>query len=258
MQITLIHGGEEYLKKKLEVKTLSSANALITVSEPWAKKLTYTYPQKKVYVITNGFDSNNIKQVTQLTHKFSIIYTGQIYSHKQNPTKLVQAIQNLVVAGHLNKKDLEINFYGPTNYSLQWLINENSELSTAIKQCGLIPWESALQKQREAQLLLLLDWEDTLEKGVYPRKIFEYLAAGRPILSVGGSSGDVVENLLAQTKAGVCCRTMTDIETTLKIFYNEYKNAGRVTYNGDLDEINKYNYRVLAEQFDIALSEADK
>jgi len=105
---------------------------------------------------------------------------------------------------------------------------------------------------------LLLDWEDTLEKGVYPRKIFEYLAAGRPILSVGGSSGDVVENLLAQTKAGVCCRTMTDIETTLKIFYNEYKNAGRVTYNGDLDEINKYNYRVLAEQFDIALSEADK
>jgi hypothetical protein len=38
--------------------------------------------------------------------------------------------------------------------------------------------------------------------GVYTGKIFEYLAAQRPILAIGGSKG-VVKELLDDTNAGV-------------------------------------------------------
>jgi hypothetical protein len=67
---------------------------------------------------------------------------------------------------------------------------------------GIVTREESIIKQRCAHILLLLNWNDPQEKGVYTGKIFDYLAAQRPILSIGRCGG-VVEDLLEQTKAGV-------------------------------------------------------
>jgi len=236
-------------EKKLELKVLSFANALVTVSPLWAEKLKVLHKRKEIYTITNGFDPEKINiPPTNLTSKFTITYTGQIYPKKQDPSKLLASLKNLISAGKINPKDIEVRFYGPENELLEWQIKTYG-LSSIAKQYGLIPREISIQKQRESHLLLLLNWEDKREKGVYPGKIFEYLAAQRPILATGGSGDDVIEKLLEETKAGVYCKNIEDIENSLEHFYLEYKQRGKVSYKGDVKEISKYSYKDMAEKF---------
>jgi hypothetical protein len=97
--------------------------------------------------------------------------------------------------------------------------------------------------------LLLLNWEDPLEKGTYTGKIFEYLAAQRPILVTGGFGNDVVEELLAETSSGVYCSTVEAIKKAVRESYLEYETKGKVAYNGIVEKIGKYSYREMAKSF---------
>lgn len=236
------------IDKRLELRTLSTADALVTASKPWAEKLRALHKAKQVYAITNGFDPAEINSPpTNLTAKFTITYTGNIYPREQEPSKLFVAIRDLVSDGIINPDDIEVRFYGRREVWVEKEINDYG-LSGIVKQNGIVPRQNALERQRESQLLLLLKWEDPQEGGVYTGKVFEYLAARRPILATGGSS-DVVDELLKRTSAGICAPTVEDIKNILKKLYQEYKVKGVVAYQGKESEINKYSHREMAGKF---------
>ena len=235
--------------KRLELKTLLPADALVTVSPLWAEKLSILHRGKATYTITNGFDPDKMsKGQIDLTSKFTITYTGVIYTEAQDPSKLLAALRGLISDGFMDPNDVEVRFYGP---EVDWLASEIREygLLDIVKQHGIVPHQLALERQRESQLLLLLNWEDQQERGCYPLKIFEYLAAQRPILSIGGSGDDVVKKLLDETKAGMYCKTVGDIKNILRDIYSEHKLRGKISYNGDIEKINKYSYREMAKKF---------
>jgi len=235
------------IDRRLEVKTLSQADALLTVSQPWAEKLTALHKGKPVYAITHGFDPEEVNDPpAKLTAKFTITYTGSVYT-KHDPSKLFAAIRDLISTGTLNPDDIEVRFYGPKT---EWLCKEIEQygLSSIVKQYGLVPRNDAIKKQRESQLLLRLKWEGSEERGAYSGKIFEYLAARRPILATGGVE-DVVTELLNETKAGISALTVEDIKNTFKELYKEYKQKGRVTYKGEEAKVNKYSHREMARKF---------
>ncbi len=237
------------LDRRLELKTLSSADALVTVSEPLAEKLRALHKGKPVYAITHGFDPAEVNvPPAKLTAKFTITYAGLLYSRRQDPTRLFAALRELTLNRTLNPEEIEVNFYGPEE---GWLHQEIGRyaLSGIVKQNGIVPHQVALQKERESQVLLLLDWDDPQEKGVYTGKIFEYLGARRPILATGGTKGDVVDQLLKETGAGVHAPTVEDVKIALKELYREYKLKGEVTYRGKESEINKYSHREMARKF---------
>jgi hypothetical protein len=228
---------------------LHSADALVTVSSLLADELSTLHRRKKTYTITNGFDPDKMsKGQADLTPNFTIAYTGQIYAGMQDPSKLLAAIQDLISDETMNPNDIEVRFYGP-EYELLAKEIEEYRMSDIVKQCGIIPREISFEKQRESQLLLLLNWEDQREKGVFTSKIFEYLAAQRPILATGGFGNDVVEELLNETKAGVYTPTVKDIKNFLRGLYVEYKRNGKITYNGDMEKINNYSHREMARKF---------
>lgn len=235
--------------KRLELKTLAEADALITTSEPWAEKLSALHQRKPVYTITHGFDPDELnKPPTELTLKFTITYAGSIYPGKQNPWKLFAALRDLISNGTMNTDEIDVRFYGA---ELGWLDKEIERygLSGVVKQYGMIPQYAAIEKQRESQLLLLLDWDDPREKGVYTGKIFEYFGARRPILATGGVAGNVVDVLLGETKAGIHAATVADIKGALIEFYEEYKLTGRIADKGLETEINRYTHREMASKF---------
>jgi len=239
----------KFFEQKLELKTLKDANALVTVSPIWADRLKKLHKRDTVYTITNGFDPEKINiPPADLTNKFTITYTGSFYPEKQNPSKLFSALRELIDEKKIDPTDIEVRFYGPKQ---EWLEKEIEEyqLSDIAKQYGLIPREISFQKQRESQILLLLNWEDYKERGWYPLKNFEYLAAQRPILVVGGSGDDVVKKLLSETKSGVYGKEIEDIKDSFLKFYLEYKQKGKVSYFGDVEKINKYSYKEMAEKF---------
>jgi hypothetical protein len=241
---TIRHGIDE----RLELKTLSRAGALVTISEPWAEKLRDLHRGKKVYVITHGFDPAVTSAAPPpLSPKFTITYTGHIYPSHQNPMMLFTAVRELISEGILAPEDMEIRFYG---MPFEWLKVEIEKygLSAIARQYGKVPQAAAWEKQRESQLLLLLGWADLNEKGVYTTKVFEYLGARRPILVVGGGK-DVVSELMDRTKAGICAFTHDEIKTALKQLYQEYRKQGHITYYGIDSEIERYSHRQMAKNF---------
>jgi hypothetical protein len=235
-------------ERRLELRTLAAADALVTVSQPAADDLHSLHRQKPVHSIPNGFDPAEVNTGSaKLTDKFTITYTGNLYPGKQSPEPLFAALRDLINEGVIDAKDMEVRFYGP---QAGWIDRqaERYGLTEVVKQFGTVPREIALNKQRESQLLLLLKWNDTRQRGAYLAKIFEYLAARRPILAVGGFP-DVVDELLNETRAGVSGQSAEKIKVPLLRWYREYKSAGAVSYSGDEAEINKYSHREMARKF---------
>jgi hypothetical protein len=236
------------IDRRLELKTLSAADVLVAVSQPAADDLRSLHKQKPVYSIPNGFDPVEVNaSPAKLTAKFTITYTGNLYPGRQSPVSLFAALRDLMSGGSMDASDIEVRFYGP---EAGWIDKqaERYGLTGIVTQFGMVPREIALNKQRESQLLLLLKWSDARQRGLYTAKIFEYLAARRPVLAVGGFP-DVVDQLLDETKAGVSGQTNEDIKALLLRLYREYKLTGAVSYSSDEAEINKYSHREMARKF---------
>lgn len=243
------------LDRRLELKTLSVADALVTVTPLWAEELKTLHKRRTVYTITNGFDPDKISTArAELTSKFTITYTGQVfYSGKQDPSKLFAALRELINEGVIDPNDVEIRFYNPENEVLASEI-EKYGLSAIAKQYGIVPRDVSFKRQRESQLLLLFNWEDQRGKGWHSLKIFEYMAAQRPVLATGGLGNDAVKDLLDETGVGVYCKTVDDIKSTIRDLYLKYKQEGRVGYQGDVAKISKYSHREMARKYVEVLS----
>ncbi len=236
------------LERRLERKTLAAADALTTVSEPLAETLKRFHTDARVYSIPNGFDPELMAHDTPVDGTFRIVYTGHLYQGKRDPELLFAAARALVDAGEVDAGDLRIDFYG---FDADWLHRavEKHRLQDVVRIRGLVPRGEAVEEQRKAQLLLLLTWNDPEEKGVYTGKLFEYLAAQRPILSMGYEDGGVVKELLDRTKAGVHVSRAEDLKAALRRAYGEYKARGIVAYHGRLPEIRKYSHEEMAKKF---------
>ena len=239
----------KFFDRKLELKTLRTADMLGTVSRFVSNQLNGLHKTKKVYTITNGFDPEKVNNpLTKLTKKFTITYTGQIYPKKQDSIKILKALQDLISNGIINPDDVDVRFYGPKRVWLEKAIKDY-KLSDIVKQYEPITREDSLNKQRESQILLLLMWEDKELDAGYPGKSFEYLAAQRPILTTGGYPTNETAYMIKETNAGIYCQKVEDIKKALKEFYLEYKQNGEVRYKGDWNEIQKYSYENKAKEF---------
>ena len=235
--------------RRLERKTLSATDALVTVSRPWADRLGTLHKDKAIHAITNGFDPEKANITPSgLTSKFTITYTGTIYGRSHDPAKLLISLSSLVSERVMDPDDVEVRFYGAR---LAWLDKEISKygLSGVVKQYGTVPQQVAIEKQKESQLLWLMDWDDPAENGWYPLKIFEYMGSGRPILATGGVAGNVVDVLLEKTKGGIHAITTDSIKDSLRNLYQEYKLKGEIPYHGLREEIDRYTHRKMTGKF---------
>jgi glycosyltransferase involved in cell wall biosynthesis len=236
-----------FFEQRLELKTLSLSNALTTVSSPLSEKLQELHKNKKVFTITNGFDPEQLNPGIPLTKKFSMTYTGILYRGHQNPEPFFRTMKVLIDEKMIDPSAIEIHFFGSDE---GWLISDVKKyhLENIIQIHGQISREESIQKQRESHVLLLFTWNDPKEKGVYTGKIFDYLAAKRPILAIG-LKGSVVADLLDQTQAGKNISTDAEIKDRILQLYREYQENGFVRYSVISSEIEKFNHREMAKKF---------
>lgn len=236
------------IERRLEVKTLKHASALTTVSQPLAETLAQIHKHASIYTIPNGFDPENTAPLDYpLSTKFCITYTGSLYFGKRDPEPLFEAIRGLILEGKIDPSDVVIRFYG---YNEGWLQHEieKYKLTDIARIYSPISREESIHRQRESQILLLLTWNNPAEIGVYTGKIFDYLSAKRPILSLGYPKG-VVPDLLAKTNAGVHLTSHDQIKEQIFKWYRSFKQSGAVEYEGIANEINLYSQREMAQKF---------
>lgn len=239
---------KKLVERRLEMRTLSGADALTTVSEPLANKLRELHPDKVVSTITNGFDPTDRPSSNVLVDKeFTISYTGKLYEEGMDPSPFFAALRTLICSPDVDPNNIRVNFYGEKEQWLGRMINEYS-VRGVVKEHGTISRQEAIDAQRRAQVLLVLAWKRAEEQGIYTGKIFDYLAAQRPILSIG-SKKDVICGLLSDTGAGYCAEGYDEIYTTLRMLYEKYLENGSIDYNGRRDRIDRYSHKEMARRF---------
>jgi Glycosyl transferase 4-like domain len=232
----------------LEKKTLSQADALVTVSKPLAAFLQRRYPERQTYSVMNGFDPDDHPTCPEkLTDSFTITYTGALYEGVRDPTPLFQVLGEMTVRGEIRRQDLELKFYGaPEPWLAAWA--DRHGLGEVTRILGNVERSEALKAQRTSQVLLLLGMQSAIDHGCYTGKLFEYLASRRPILAVGGTGG-VVGDLLTSCNAGVAALSKEQLKDFLIDAYGQYRTFGSVQYRGRPELIDGYSQRNMAKRF---------
>ncbi|MCT7976491.1 glycosyltransferase [Laspinema olomoucense] len=217
------------LEAPLERLIFSSAQGFVTVSEPLAEILKEKY-QKSVGVILNGFDFPNdfVFKNTSKNTCLRIVYTGKLFplSETESIRKPDPLFKALKLLGEVAQNNVEVIFYGADSEFVEKIAIQY-KVEHIVKSYPPIPYQMSLEVQLEADILLLILWNDPREKGVFTGKLFEYIGAHRPILAIG-SSESAAEKLIQDRKAGVTLNDPEEIAEQLLKWIHQKETIGQI------------------------------
>lgn len=184
----------EWLERRLERRTLSGASHLTTVSHGMAARLMDLHG-KPVDVIYNGFEPERYPKQPPPPPGFRVTYVGSLYWPQQDPTPLLRALAKIRDRKGIDLSEcgLELRFIG-TPPSVVTPLVAQFELEDLVRVLPPVPHDESLAEQARSTVLLYVGWDDP-ERDIVAAKLFEYLGANRPILSIGPRGGTVSQIL---------------------------------------------------------------
>lgn len=183
--------------KDLERLVLTKADTILTTSFTTKQEFA-EITQKPIHVITNGYDIETIEK-PPLDTKFTISHIGSLLS-KRNPHILWKALNEILQENEQFQSDFELQLIGKVSSEIIDTIKE-FQLDAYLNVLGYVSHTEALKYQRSSQVLLLIEIDSFETIGIIPGKLFEYMAAERPILAIGPKQSDV-EKIIKDTNAG--------------------------------------------------------
>jgi len=213
--------------KQLEKEVLQSADKII-VTSPSTKKEFEAITQKPIEVITNGFDVE-ISTETEFDEKFTLAHIGSLLSER-NPVILWKVLSELVNENKEFKTDFELKLVGVVSDDVLKSLN-NYKLSEHLNRLGYLSHKQSIELQRKSQVLLLIEIDSPETKAIIPGKLFEYLAAKRPIAAIGPARS-AIEDIVNKTEAGRYFDSLRESELKAHILslYQSFK-AGKLEVN---------------------------
>ena len=173
-----------------------SADAIVTVSDAIADEMRALEPRGPVVTIANGSDFDDFAGLEHTrADKLRITHAGSFFG-KRDPRPFLTALKQSGL------DDVLVRFLGDfRSADRDWL--EQQELGDRVELISYAPRRRSLELQRDSDVLLLLIPDaGGRGKGVLSGKVFEYLAAERPILAVVPPDG-AAASLIRDTRAGV-------------------------------------------------------
>src|SRR5690606_25228588 len=207
--------------KKLEHEVLNNADAIITTSKTTKTEFSLI-TNKPIHVITNGYDIENVEK-PRLDEKFTISHIGSLLS-KRNPRILWKALKELIKENSDFKRDFQLRLIGKVSEEIIDTIAE-FRLNDFLDNVGYVNHHEALIYQRSSQVLLLIEIDSYETAGIIPGKLFEYMAAERPILAIGPADSDV-EDIIKSTNCGNYFKydELEDVKDYILKCYQQYQN----------------------------------
>jgi glycosyltransferase involved in cell wall biosynthesis len=187
---------------RLEKSVVTGATRVVVVGKTMKEEFEREYA-RKVDVITNGFDEDDVRQVPAENagqDKFIIAHVGTLV-RSRNPVVFWNAVSRKVKADAGFSEHLEIRLTGKVDIAVRNSIKD-AGLDPCVKYIEYLPHDKVVAEQQRASLLLLVLNNTKNAKGILTGKMFEYLAAGRPVLGIGPPDGDAAE-IIHETKSGV-------------------------------------------------------
>lgn len=183
--------------EELERKVLNTADHIITTSFTTRKEFI-SKTSRPVSVITNGFDVDTNKEALD-NQKFEIAHVGSLLSER-NPQNLWKVLGELVEENSDFRNNFCLRLAGKVSKDIEESIRKYG-LQQYLKTEGYVNHSKAIEIQRNAVLLLLIEIDSEETRGIIPGKLFEYLAAKRSILAIGPSKWDAGK-IITETSAG--------------------------------------------------------
>jgi glycosyltransferase involved in cell wall biosynthesis len=197
-----------------------SADAITCVSDAIADEARRFEPRGRVVTISNGCDFDDFAGLEYVPgDRFRITHTGSFFG-KRDPRPFLTALER-------SGLDVQARFVGDfRSVDKEWA--QARGLADRIDLIPYAPRQQALELQRDSDVLLLLIPDaGGRGKGVLSGKVFEYLAAERPILALVPPDGAAAE-LIQETGAGVVAPPddVDAIEAALRELHERFANGG--------------------------------
>jgi glycosyltransferase involved in cell wall biosynthesis len=179
-----------------------------------------------------------------LDKTFSIAHIGSLLSER-NPKDLWKVLSEIASEDVSFKNDLKLKFAGAVSDDIIASITEVG-LDANCELLGYVSHSEAIQLQHNAQVLLLVEIDRPETRSIIPGKMFEYLAAHRPIIGLGPVGSDI-EGILNHTNSGRFFNYLE--ETQLKKYILELYTAFKQgTLSVASSGIEKYSRRELSRE----------
>ena len=139
---------------------------------------------RKFHVVYNGCDPTDFKRITRENgdDRFMLLHAGTLYGGR-SPVALLRAVAAICNRNPDYRRRLSVRFVGSTSLP-------DLDLPTLCRELGLegvvqlhprVGREESLDEMRNASALLVIQPGTAM---AIPAKLYEYLAAGRPILAI--------------------------------------------------------------------------
>ena len=247
---------------ELESILLHQADCNLTVEDGLIESYRkhFNLPKERIISITNGYDEEDFSALSvpkKQTEKFTICYSGLIYTHTQSLAPICSALKQLSNEKKINLSKINLCFVGATNKDNQATMKEFG-LEGIFTHTGYVSHQEALQSNLDANILLLLVGDEDKFKPIYTGKIFEYLRSGRPILALAPKGG-VVDQILRESGHGQAFLSMqiTEIKDMILQEYRKWEK-GQISVSLHSPVIERFERKVLTEQLANVLSGAVK
>jgi glycosyltransferase involved in cell wall biosynthesis len=246
------------LCSRLERKILERAERVIVVSTPMRDQLVRRYgslARGKVIIVPNGFDRADFDNATARVYpkqSFNITYTGSLYG-KQSIRTFLLAMRQLLDDEQIDRSTFKLYIVGNSGKETRGLVQE-LRLADCVELVGYVSHGEAISLQLGADALLLIVSSEPGSDAVATGKIYEYLAAGKPIL--GLVPAGVAADLLVEANAGVVVDpdNVDKIASRLRDLYEVWR-AGGIDYNANKDVVARYERRQQAKKLAATLED---
>ncbi len=164
----------------LERRVVAGATALVALSRGIGCYFEKTY-NRKAQVIYNNFEPEDYPYVAPSAGKFTVLYTGAMYSSR-SPEPFLAGLAEFVRQQQLTPAQVEFVWLGSSHDLDVRGMAERLEVLPFVRLEGRVAHAEALRRTQSASVLLTIQSpEDNIH---VPGKLFEYIGAGRPILAV--------------------------------------------------------------------------
>lgn len=221
---TRIHA---WLNARMEATAVNRASRVIVISEAMAKRFRSSYPQlaeEKLVVITNGSDTDAFAAVKPETiaGKFVVAYVGSLYAHHRDALRAF-----LQAWGEVAERNKAFDAA-----SVFWVVGRcDPEVECELREWKNVPAEilgyrahaEGLSRLKGAATLLLLikDLDPDVDLVTIPGKLFEYVAAGPPIIMIG-PEGDAAEIVRGAEGAVLPQNNVAGIASSLEGLFQDW------------------------------------
>jgi glycosyltransferase involved in cell wall biosynthesis len=172
------------------------ADAIVTAAEAITLETQGLEPRGRLVTITNGCDFDDFAGLEyRRADRLRLTHAGSFFG-KRDPKPFLQALADSGL------EDVTVRFLGDFRPGDREFL-DRLDLGDRVELIDHVPRRESLRLQRDSDALLLLIPEaGGRGRGVLSGKVFEYLAAERPILAIVPPDGAAAE-LIRDTRAGV-------------------------------------------------------